>query len=177
MGRAKLPEARIEPRGVEGHLAKLRAEAREGTRVAGKIGVGIARILGWTAFAGGAVAILAMLAPPPRTPQLDEIRRIQADFQRQQLNLEATQRALDTWQSQQNLQLMQDLQRVQSMPVPTYPTDIGVYQPSPSYDWSNALPPLPETTPAPTTNARAAKEAHAAERAQAIEAKRAQRTR
>jgi hypothetical protein len=172
MGRAKLPEARIEPRGVEGHLAKLRAEAREGTRVAGAIGVRVARVLGWTAFAAGAVAVLAWLAPPPHSPPLDEIRRIQADFQRQQLNMEATQRALEVWQSQESFRLSQDLQRVQAMPVPTYPT----------YDWSSTVQPLSlnRSTPAPSpapTQIRAAKEAHAAQRTQAIEAKRAQRGR
>jgi hypothetical protein len=118
MGRAKLPEARIEPRGVEGHLARLRAEAREGTRVAGAIGLRVARILGWTAFAGGTLAMLVWLAPPRRNPQLDEIRRIQADFQRQQLNMEATRRALEVWQSQNNVRLSQDLQRVPSTSTP-----------------------------------------------------------
>lgn len=170
MGRAKLPEARIAPRGVEGHLAKLRAEAREGTRVAGAIGVRVARILGWTAFAGGTVAVLAWLAPPPHSPQLDELRRIQTDVQRQQ----------QVWQSQESFRLSQDLLRAQAMPVPTFPSDLGIYRPSPTtYDWSSPLPP-PVTVMAPaaattTANAGAAKEAHAAQRAQAIEAKRAQR--
>jgi hypothetical protein len=168
MGRANLPEARIEPRGVEGHLAKLRAEARQGSRVAGAIGVKIARALGWTAFAGGAVAVLAMITPPPRSPQLDELRRIQTDFQRQRLDIEATQRALQVWQTQQSFQLSPDLQNMRATPLP----DVRVYPPASVPDWTTLQPALEEP---PATNVRAAKEAHAAERAQAIEAKRAQR--
>lgn len=89
MGRAKLPEARIEPRGVSGHVAQLKAEVRERARVAGAVGAFLAHVLGWTAFAGGTVAVLVWLAPPPRNPRLDEIRRLHDDFARTQAQLPA----------------------------------------------------------------------------------------
>jgi len=118
MGRAKLPQARIEPRGVDGHLAQLKAEARQHARVAGAVGAFLARVLGWTAFAGATVAVLVWLAPPPSNPRLDDLKRIQADFQRSQANMEQARRAMEQIQRANELRLMEEIRQVP--PMPTY---------------------------------------------------------
>lgn len=181
MGRAKLPEARVEPRGVGGHLARLRAHAREKSRAAARAGALIARVVGWSAFAAGTVAFLVWIAPPPRSANLDDIRRIQADFQRSQRNMIEAQRALEQLNrvdlNNLNLNTYQLTQ-----PMPVYGAD--VYRPTPSYDrghpgqidWSS-MPDLASPTPAgASATSRDVKAERAADRVRAAEAKRAQRT-
>src|SRR5262245_52823280 len=148
MGRAKLPEARIEPRGVDGHLAQLKAEARQHARVAGAVGVFLARVVGWTAFAAGTVAVLVWLAPPPKNPRLDEIRRMQADFQRYQINIAETQRSLELMQQIDQERLMQNL-RIENMQVPAYNASALAM---PSYDWKQTVGALPAWPPEPTSS-------------------------
>ncbi len=170
MGRAKLPEARIEPRGVDGHLAQLKAEARQHARVASKIGVVVARVVRWTSFGPGTVAVLVWLAPPPKNARLDEIQRIQADFQRYQMNIAETQRALDAWQRANEMSVFETTRLIQ---VPTFEATATTL---PSYDWSTSagvtIPALPE----PSTSyslPSATKAERAAARAAAVGAKRA----
>jgi hypothetical protein len=181
MGRAKLPEARVEPRGVGGHLAQLKAQARESARVAGAAGVVVARVVGWTAFAGGAVALLVWLAPPPRNPQLDNLRNIQADIQRSQANLEQMRRSLETMQRLDHARLIESLGNYK--PMPPYDVD-QVYLRDPSAykfpELRNApqptwQPPAWEPEPSTYSQPTATKAERADARARAAEAKRADR--
>lgn len=156
MGRAKLPEARIEPRGVGGHLAQLKAEVREQARVAGAIGAFLARVIGWTAFAAGTVAVLVWLAPPPRNPRLDEIRRLQDDFARSQANIESARRAMEQLRHVNQVDLRQ-----YQVHVPPYNPDLSTYRaPSssgaPTYDIGDLtnLPTFPGVAPPETRASR-----------------------
>ncbi|HUQ07375.1 MAG TPA: hypothetical protein VM261_33010 [Kofleriaceae bacterium] len=174
MGRAKLPEARIEPRGVDGHLAQLKAEARQHARTAGKVGVVVARVVGWTTFTAGTVALLVWLAPPPKNARLDEVQRIQADFQRYQMNMLETQRALDQWQHASELRLFESTRAIQ---LPTF--EAIPARPLPSYDWKRnadfTIPAFPDpSTSYPLPSASKAERAEA--RAAAVEANRAAHT-
>lgn len=119
MGRAPLPEARIEPRGVSGRLEQLGAEARQRARAAGRVGVLLARVLGATAAVACSIAMLVWLAPQPRSPQLDELERMQRDFHRSQQQME---------QLRHNVEAMQRLH-----PPPMYQVQPG----------SSSLPPPP----------------------------------
>lgn len=184
MERAKLPEARIEPRGVSGHVAQLKAEVRERARVAGAVGAFLARVVGWTAFAGGTVAVLVWLAPPPRSPRLDEIRRLQDDFARTQVNMEQARRAMEQMERVNQLRAIEGLQQYQ-VPVPARNADLGSLRP-PTYDIGQYaggytdLSTIPDVASPATldssSHARAAKAERAAERVRAIEEKRATRT-
>jgi hypothetical protein len=149
MGRVRLPKARIEPRGVEGHLAQLKAEARRHGRVARAAGVLLARIVGWTAFTAGTVAL----------PRLDEVPRIQADFQRYQLNLEASQRALELYR-------MNDARFLQNTRIDLHAYDFRPF---------DATAIRAASIPTFDGKAPATKAERAAARAAAVEARRAQR--
>jgi hypothetical protein len=159
MGRVRLPKARIEPRGVEGHLAQLKAEARRHGRIARAAGVLLARIVGWTAFTAGTVALLVWLAPPPKSPRLDEVPRIQADFQRYQLNLEASQRALELYR-------MNDARFLQNTRIDLHAYDFRPF---------DATAIRAASIPTFDGKAPATKAERAAARAAAVEARRAQR--
>ena len=64
------------------------------------------QVLGWTAFVAATVALLAWLAPPPRSTQLDDIRRLQEDLARSQVQMEIARRAMERLQVHQ-LQVQQ----------------------------------------------------------------------
>lgn len=101
MGRVQLPEARVEPRGLGGRLAQLEAQARQHGRTARAIGVVVVQVIGWTAFVAATVALLAWLAPPPRSAQLDDLRRLQEDFARSQVQMDMARRAMEQLQVEQ----------------------------------------------------------------------------
>jgi hypothetical protein len=165
MGRAKLPEARIEPRGVDGHLARLKADARQHARAAGRVGVVVARVVGWTSFAASIVALLVWLAPPPRMgPQFDDLRRIQADVARSQANLEQARRAMEQWQHINQMRLTQDVPRLEQLQLlspeslPYTPHDVPAtpsWPPEPASAYSQ-----PSATKAERAEARAAAREH-----------------
>lgn len=122
MGRAHLPEARVEPRGVGGRLAQLEAQARHHARTARAIGVVVVQVIGWTAFVAATVALLAWLAPPPRSAQLDDIRRLQEDFARSQVQMEMARRAMERIQLEQlQVERIQLNQRLVIEPPPPPP--------------------------------------------------------